>query len=157
MCKNVLHSKFRSLHIRNTASAPYPLLIFLCLDSVPVHFTKYLNSFSYLCCRNCLVHSADIHDDRAFPVLDGTCSSKILNTPCFLGSDHPLAHHVCDFQAVKLPECDLAFSFHTSRGIGPQERVSSISLIPPVVSDHESELSPRSWTPLAVSDIESES
>jgi len=76
-----LYVKFRSLHIRNAASAPYHLLIFLCLDSVPVHFSKYLNSFSYLYCSNWLVRSAYIHDDRAFPVPHGTCSSSKLDTP----------------------------------------------------------------------------
>ena len=71
-------SKFAHPH---AASAPYPLPIFLCLDSVPVHFSKYLNSFSYLYCSNWLVRSAYIHDDRAFPVPPGTCSSSKLDTP----------------------------------------------------------------------------
>ena len=76
--------------------------------------------------------------------------------------------------SVKLPECDLAFSFHTSRGIGPRERVffnlfdtshginheseSSLnSRTPPIVSSRGSGFASKSFAPLIVSYLKSAS
>ena len=157
MCKNVLRLKFRNSHICNAASAPYPLLIFLCLDSVPVHSTKYLISFSYIrTAFHTSVVAIGSYTRQIYTMIAhsqfsmGHARVRDSIFKFFLESGPSLAHHACDFQAVKLPECDLAFLFYTSRGVVPRERISSISLTPLMISDHESELSSISLTPLDV-------